>query len=440
MGAEREVRRDPETRERGRIGSRRRRADERPARRRGRRRLRLPLVALALSVAIGGAWLASGSAEPVPEVTVQRGDLVLGVAVTGTLEAEESVALGPPQVRHMWNFKIAMILPEGVEVRQGQPVVRFDTSELERDLLSKVAERDSAEQEIEKERTTLERERRDTELRLAEAEAELRKARLKVEVPPELSEAKELEQAKIDLELAKRKVAHLKRKLDFQQRRGRARIASLQERRDRAAARVEEIQEQIRRMTVTAPRNGIVIHVTERFSDEKKKAGDSVWKLEKVVEIPDIRHMRAQGEVDEADAGRVSEGQRVTLRLDAHPDVEYRGTVRRIHRTVQRQSPVLPAKVVRLEIDLDETDSERMRPGMRFRGQVEIDRREDVLLAPAEAVFNTPEGPAAYMRRWLGTRRVLPEVGARNESQVEILAGLREGDRLLTRPPEAESP
>lgn len=405
-------------------------------RRGGRRRLRLPLVALALLVAIGGAWLASGSAEPVPEVPVQRGDLVIGVEVTGTLEAEESVTLGPPQVRHMWTFKIAMMLPEGVEVRQGQPVVRFDSSELERDLLSKLAERDSAEQEIEKERTTLERERRDTELRLAEAEAELRKARLKVDVPPELSEAKELEQAKIDVELAERKVDHLERKLDFQQRRGRARIASLRERRDRAAARVEEIRDQIRGMTVTAPRAGTVIHV----ADQKKKVGDSVWKLEKVVEIPDMDNMQARGEVDEADAGRVSEGQRVTLRLDAHPDVEYRGTVRRIHRTVQRRSPVLPAKVVRLEIDLDETDSERMRPGMRFRGRVEIERRQDVLLAPAEAVFNTPQGPTAYMARWIGTRRVLPEVGARNESQVEILAGLQEGDRLLTRPPEAETP
>jgi len=415
-------------------------SDSPPVRRRGRRRLRLPLVVLALLVTVGGAWLASGSAQPVPEVTVQRGDLVIGVEVTGALESEQTAALGPPQLRHMWNFKIAMILPEGVEVRKGQPVVRFDTSELERNLRSKLAERDSAEQELEKEHTSLERERRDTELRLAEAEAELRKARLKVEVPPELSEAKALERAKIDLGLAEREVAHLRRKLDFQKRRGHARIASLRERRDRAAARVEEIREQIRQMTVTAPRDGTVIHVAQRFSDEKKKVGDSVWKLEKVVEIPDLGHMRAQGEVDEADAGRVSEGQRVSLRLDAHPDVEYQGTVHRIHRTVQRQSPVLPAKVVRLEIDLDETDPERMRPGMRFRGRVEIERKEDVLLAPAEAVFNTPQGPTAYTRGWLGTRRVLPEVGARNENQVEILAGLAEGDRLSTRPPESEEP
>jgi HlyD family secretion protein len=414
------------------------RSAEPPVARRGGRRLRRSLIALVLLTALGGAWLAFGSGQPVPEVPVRRGDLVIGVEVTGTLEAEESVALGPPQLRHMWNFKIAMILPEGVEVHQGQPVIRFDTSELEQDLRSKLAERDSAEQEIEKERTSLERERRDTELSLAEAEAELRKARLKVEVPPELSQAQELELAKIDLELAQKKVAHLRRKLELQKQRGRTRMTSLREKRDRAAARVEEIQDQIRRMTVTAPRAGTVIQVTDRFGDQKKKVGDSVWRMEKVVEIPDLRNLRAQGEVDEADAGRLAEGQRVTFRLDAHTDVEYGGTVRRIHRTVQRRSPVLPAKVVRLEIDLDKTDPQRMRPGMRFRGKVEVARREDVLLAPAEAMFNTPQGPAAYTHGWLGTRRVLPEIGARNDSQVEILAGLREGDRLLTRPPEPE--
>jgi len=400
------------------------------------RRLRGLSIAAVL-VALAVTWLAFGSQEPVPEVTVERDDLVVGVEVTGTLEAVESAYLGPPQVRNLWNFKIAMLQPEGMEVREGVPVIRFDTSELERNLRSKVAERDSAEQEIDKERTSQKRELRSTELQLAEAEAKLRKARLKVEVPPELSEANELAQARIDLGLAEREVEHLKDKLEFQKEQGRARIASLRERRDRAAARVEEIEDQIRGMTVRAPRAGTVTYVSNRYNNEKKKVGDSVWKMEQVVEIPDLQTMKAEGEIDEADAGRVQEGQPVALRLDAHPDVEYRGRVESIQRTVQRQSPVLPLKVVRVDIRLDETDPERMRPGMRFRGTVEVERREDVLLAPAEAVFSTPEGPVAYVSGfWGGVRPVRLEVGARNDSKVEILSGLSAGDRLRTRAPE----
>lgn len=146
--------------------------------------------------------------------------------------------------------------------------------------------------------------------------------------------------------------------------------------------------------------------------------------------------MKAKGEIDEADAGRVAEGQRVVLRLDAHPDIEYRGTVSRIHRTVQRQR-VTPAKVARLEIDLDQTDPARMRPGMRFRGTVEIERHENLLLAPAEAVFWTAEGPVAYETGlWGRPRPIRPRVGLRNETQVQILSGLEAGDRLRLKPPE----
>lgn len=407
-----------------------------PPRRGLLRRLRGPLIAFTL---VAVAWLAFGSTEPVPEVTVQQDDLVVGVEVTGTLESVESAYLGPPQVRNLWNFKIAMIAPEGTEVRKGMPVVRFDSSELERTLRTKIAERDSAEQEIEKERTSQKRELRDTELQLAEAEAKLRKARLKVDVPAYLSEANELEQARIDLELAEREVQHLKSKLELQAEQGRARVASLRERRDRAASRVQEIQDQIEQMTVRAPRSGTVIQVTDRFRDDKKKVGDSVWKMEKIIEIPDLRTMKAEGEIDEADAGRVEVGQPVVLRLDAHPDIEYRGVVENIQRTVQRQSPVLPLKVVRVDIRLEETDPERMRPGMRFRGEVEVDRREGVLLAPAEAVFSTPDGPVAYVSTWLrGPRPVPLEVGARNDSHVQILSGLAAGDRLRTVAPDTD--
>lgn len=409
---------------------------KRPPRRKGRIP-RLPLwIGLALAV-VAVAWWASGGQEDVPDAVVQRGDLVVGVEVTGTLEASESTLLGPPPVARIWNFKLSMLAPEGREVEAGTPVMAFDTSELQRDLRDKIAERDSAEQEIDKERTSQERELRDLELRLAEARAQLRKARLKVDVPAELQEANELEQARIDLALAEREVRHLEEEMEYHRLQTRSRIRTLEEKRDRAASRVEEIQRDIRDMTVLAPRAGTVIYLTDtRRGREKKKVGDQVWKMDKVLEIPDLDSLKAEGEVDEADAGQITVGQPVTLRLDAHPDIPYRGTVSRIHHTVQRASPALPIKVVRLEIDLEETDPERMRPGMRFRGQVELQRREDVVLAPSEAVFTTPEGPEAWVRGVFGPRRVRPRLGLRNGEEVEILAGLEAGDRLLTSPPE----
>ena len=86
-----------------------------------------------------------------------------------------------------------------------------------------------------------------------------------------------------------------------------------------------------------------------------------------------------------------------------------------------------------MEIGLDETDAKRMRPGMRFRGEIEIERLVDVLVVPEEAVFVEPEGAAVYVRKIGGARRVEPTFGARNESFFMVEAGLEEGDRIRVR-------
>jgi multidrug efflux pump subunit AcrA (membrane-fusion protein) len=182
-------------------------------------------------------------------------------------------------------------------------------------------------------------------------------------------------------------------------------------------------------MMVRAPRAGTVIYIPD-WNDEKKKVGDSVWRLQKVLEIVSLDKMMANGDVDEVDAARVAVGQKITLRLDAHPDSEFRGEIQSIVKTVQRQSYRNPLKVVRVAITLAEVDPERMRPGMRFRGTIETGRVADVLTIPTEALFVGEEGPVAYRRTDDGFETVRVTIGRRGKDQVEILSGLAPGDRV----------
>lgn len=409
--------------------------------RRGRGALKWGL-ALVVTAALVALWAFTGSRSAAAEeewVQVDRQDLVLGVQVTGTLSAVQSVELGPPQVPNVWDVKIAFMAPEGMEVREGQPVLGFDTSDLENTLLEKIAERDSAQKELEKKQAELESVRGEDELRLAEAKAKARRAGLKVDVPAELVAAKELAEARADLDLAQREVSYLEKRLALRVRESEAEISALRNKRDRAASRVREVEETIRQMVVTAPRSGTVVYRSDpRREREKKKIGDSAWRGEKIVEIPDLRNMRAQGEIDEADAGRVAPGQPVTLRLDAHPDVIYTGRVHAVRGAVQKRSQGDPVKVVGLELALDRTDPQRMRPGMRFLGTIELDRVPRALVVPAGAVFNRPEGPVVYRRTRWGTEEVRPQLGRRNDRWVEIVGGVAEGDAIAMRDPQGE--
>ena len=199
--------------------------------------------------------------------------------------------------------------------------------------------------------------------------------------------------------------------------------------RDRAEERVTDITAALGLMTVKSPRAGTVIHETG-WRGEKKKVGDTCQGNESVLELPNLNRMMAEGEDDEADAGKLAEGQRVTLRLDAHPDLEFTGHVASIWKTVRRKTWRNPLKVAKLEIDLEETDTRRMRPGMRYRGKLETERIADALLVPVDAVFLGPEGPLVYRGSLLGHEAVSVELGRRNEDFVEVLQGLEEGDSV----------
>jgi HlyD family secretion protein len=405
----------------------------------GQRGTGLALVAVlsALAAFAAGAWMMagrSGNGGAGDWVEVGREDLVIGVPVTGQLGAIDSAQVGPPPIKDTWDYKIAFLAPEGALVRQGDPVVAFDSTLLQNSLRDKMVERDTAEKDLEKKRTDLEIARHDDELKLAEAEAARRKDALKVDVPAELVNRNELKAAHTDLALDERQIAYLQQRLQLESRGATAEMEALRARRDRAAARVAEVQEAIASMRVRAPRAGTVVYVAGRRG-VKKKVGDSCWRMEKVLEIPDLTRMKAEAEVDEADAGRVASGQAVQLRLDAHPDLIFSGRVQEIHGAVETRSSASPEKVVRLVVAIDNTDAQRMRPGMRVRGEIETERAAKVLAAPVEAVFNQPRGAVVYRRTRWGVETVQPRLGRRNERLVEVLGGLAAGDWLARRAP-----
>ncbi len=397
------------------------------------RRLIFSLGAVTLIVVVG-LVLARLGTENRKWVTIQRTDLVLGAEVTGTLKAVESSLIGPPQVKRMWNFQIAHLAEEGSTVTAGTPVLGLDTTQLREKLQTRQNEAESAQKEIEKKEVDLVIKEQDMALRLAETEAAQRKARLKTEQPSLLVASNEMAKAQLDLELATKEVAALLAQAAAQRRSGEAELAALRSDFRWAEQQVKEISEAMDSMMVKAPRDGIIIYVTN-WRNEKKKVGDSCWVGEKVLDIPDLTRMMAIGEVEEAQAGAVVQDQAVTLHLDAHPDLEFAGRVSEISRVVQRKSRHNQLKVVRLEIALERTDPERMRPGMRYRGTVETDRLHDVLTVPVEAIAVSPEGPVAYRRTLTGgVTAVAVKLGARNSEQVEILAGLDKGDVVLARP------
>lgn len=384
-----------------------------------------------LAALVAGLALAGCGATDVPEewVRVARADWVLGVEVTGTLAASEYDNLGPPALPGIGDFKISSMAPEGASVAKGDKVLAFDTSELERRLQERENERDAIAAELERRRSAMQLVRRDEELAIRECEGALRKAELLAERSAELTASLELAMAKLDRDLAARRLEFTRQKAVAAARRDAAELQALTDRHGRAEAIVQTIRSQIASMTLAAPRAGSVIYVPN-WQDQKKKVGDGVWRGEKVLQTAALDEMIARGEVDESDVSRLAVGQRVTLRLEAHPDTEYTGQIRAIGNLVEPPRPESMLRIMRIEIGLDTSEARTMRPGMRFRGNVEAERVTGALRVPTQAVFLTPEGPIAYRRTPGGFERRRLELGRAHREYVEVLRGLGEGDEV----------
>lgn len=364
-------------------------------------------------------------------VRVSRGDLISGIDVTGTLSAVDSGSFGPPQIGDVWDFKVSMIAAEGSDVKAGQPVLGFDTMDLQKRLDEKSAEAEQAHKEIEKASADLALRREDEKLKLADAEGRLRKAQLKLEGPPDILASNDRKQIELDFALAKQETESTRQRIASFEKAASAQIALLTSKQQTAEAIVTGTKNAIQAMTIMAPRNGTIVYVTN-WRGDKKKVGDTCWRMERVIEIPDLARMMAKGEVDESDAGRVAVGQRVVFNLDAHPDEEFAGTISDASRTVgKRQGTTDPIKVLKVNIKLDRTDPAKMRPGMRFHGTVELARAKNAILIPRNAVFVTDKGPVAYRRGAFSVTAMPLTLGRENEKSVEVLSGLSASDLVL---------
>ncbi|MEO8842052.1 MAG: HlyD family efflux transporter periplasmic adaptor subunit [Kofleriaceae bacterium] len=361
-------------------------------------------------------------------VDVKRDDLVIGVEVSGELAAVDSTDVHSPNIGQIWNFKVAQIASDGDDVKVGEPLIAFDPSEVMRDLETMHNEADAAQKKLEQKRNDASLARRDDALSVAQAESAFKKASLIADAPKDLTAVVDLQSQKLDEENAKLVLAGAKFHADSTKRADEQEIAQLTEKASYAKHRAEELMKSLPQMQVVSPREGTVVIPTD-WQGNKKKVGDPAWKGETVLQVVGLSKMQGKGIVDEVDLARVAAKQPVTLRLDALPDVKLEGSVEQIEKSVGAKSNTNASRVAKLVLALDKT-TVPLRPGMRFRGEVETEKLPQVVQVPVEAVFVTVDGPVAYRKQGSSVERVKLVLGKRSTTAIEVKSGLAPGDRV----------
>lgn len=135
--------------------------------------------------------------------------------------------------------------------------------------------------------------------------------------------------------------------------------------------------------------------------------------------------------VDEIDIDRVEVGQPVQITLDALPEQPVVGTVSEVAPTSSSTSGVVTYLVT---INIDEEQTDGLRPGLSASASITVDELDGVLVVPNWAVrLNRETGEAfVLVKQPDGTvKEVVVETGIRNEQFSEVLSGLNEGDVVV---------
>ena len=158
--------------------------------------------------------------------------------------------------------------------------------------------------------------------------------------------------------------------------------------------------------------------------------------------VADLSTLVVQSDINQIDVGKLALGQQVAIRVDTLPGESFTGEVYK----------VAPAAVAGRERDVQLFPMEtivrnagggRLRPGMSADLDIFVAKKPNALVLPVEAVTREKGGvgKVTYVRKtrdkWVREARTV-RLGASSDQEVEVLAGLQEGDQVLIDPASAK--
>lgn len=312
----------------------------------------------AVVVAAGGFvwWQAEQKAKAKPVYVtdaLKRGNLSLNVSANGTLQPTRTVSVGSELSGTVRQVSVDV----NDTVRKGQVLVELDTDKLAA--------------QVGRSRATL----ASAQAKQSQTEATLKEARANMARLDEVHRlsggqvpsATELDSGRAALARAQADVAAAKASVDDA----------------RNALSTDETN--LSKASVKASIDGVVL---TRSVEPGQAVAASLQAVTLFTVAEDLKKLRLEVAVDEADVGTVQEGQQASFTVSAYPARRYPATVTRVDYGSTKTDNVV-TYVARLAVDNEDLS---LRPGMTASASIRSTERHNVLLVPNAALRFTPTG------------------------------------------------
>lgn len=385
-------------------------------------RVRPVLVILAVIVAVFvlsrfalGLMRPNLEADDLRTAVVERGPVMAAVETTGLLvPAGETVLTAPTQTR-----VLEVLRRPGSTVKQGDPILTLDTTELELERAGfeqQLALRRNQVQQAELRYQQAAKETR-RDLDLTELDIRFRATRHKQQQQLHdqgLASLEDLQQAELEWERLKVEKRQLKESLDDRKVVRDAEIKGLNLEIDLLNRSLQQAEAELARATTKAPADGVLTWVVEA-------EGSTLAAGQPLARIADLSTFNVRASISDLYAGRLFEGQKARIRLD---ELEMEGTLERVR-------PEIEQGTLNFDLSFIPHPNARLRSNQRVEVFLETAHRDDVLRVkrgaslPGNGEFTVfvVEGKQAAARR--------VTAGVSGMGFVEVIKGLREGDKLI---------
>ena len=180
----------------------------------------------------------------------------------------------------------------------------------------------------------------------------------------------------------------------------------------RARTNLDLAQQRLEDATVRAPISGTVIEKTVSLGQVITSGTSSFGGGTTLIKMADLNQVRVRALVTEADIGAVQPGMNATVTVDAYPDRPFRGSVEKIEpqAVVQQSVTMFPVLITISNVE------GLLKPGMNGEVSILIERRENVLAVPNDAIRNLRESATAAAALGLNPDSVQAQIRAQMAS------------------------
>lgn len=170
----------------------------------------------------------------------------------------------------------------------------------------------------------------------------------------------------------------------------------------------------------------VIAPITGTIILRNVEAGQSFINTESIFTMADRLTVKAQ--VDETDIAQIKKGQKAVITLDAYPNSPVAGTV--VH--VAYDATVTNNVTTYICDVLPDDVPDFMRSGMTANVNIEVSRKENVILLPLTSIIMDQEGSRVRLKQNEDKSSIIPvETGSDDGKLVEITSGLSENDMVL---------